>query len=206
MLPIADKIKEVLQCELPGTSSHLKMLPSARKLKADPEELVSAKHSGVMLLLFERNEELYALLIKRPEHMKHHASQIALPGGRTEPGETILESALRETWEEIGIVSDKIEILGKLSDLYVQVSKFVIHPFVGWIENINTLNVNKNEVEKIIAFPLKKMNAEIDETDINTVTGTIKVPCFKFDDEIIWGATSMILMEFYDLIKPLTRE
>jgi 8-oxo-dGTP pyrophosphatase MutT (NUDIX family) len=200
------KIKDLLQQPLPGEVSHLKMLPANRKLKADPEELISAKHSGVMLLLFERNEELHTLLIKRPEHMKHHAGQIAFPGGRTEPGETVLKTALRETWEEIGIISDKIEILGKLSDLYVQVSKFVIHPFVGWVEDTNTLNINKNEVEKIIAFPIKTMREEIDEPEINTVTGSIKVPCFKFDDEIIWGATSMILMEFYDLIKTLTGE
>ncbi|MGE0018525.1 MAG: CoA pyrophosphatase [Draconibacterium sp.] len=202
----ASKIKEVLQQPLPGEVSHLKMLPASRKLTAGPHELKNAKHSGVMLLLLTVENELHALLIKRTEHMKYHAGQVAMPGGRVEPGETAMESALRETWEEIGINSDKIEILGKLSDLYVQVSRFVIHPFVGWIEDINTLNINKNEVEKIIAFPLKKMNTQIDETEINTITGTIKVPCFKFDDEIIWGATSMILMEFYDLIKPLILE
>jgi ADP-ribose pyrophosphatase YjhB (NUDIX family) len=129
-----------------------------------------------------------------------------MPGGRVEPGETALESALRETWEEIGIDSTSIQILGVLSDLYVQVSRFLIHPFVGWIEDINALKINKNEVEKIIAFPLKTMFQEIDETNIETVTGTIKVPCFKFENEIIWGATSMILMEFCDLIQPLTRQ
>jgi len=202
----ASKIKEVLQQPLPGEVSHLKMLPSSRKLKAEPQELKNAKHSGVMLLLFSAENELHTLLIKRTEHMKHHAGQVAMPGGRVEPGETVLESALRETWEEIGIDSASIQILGVLSDLYVQVSRFLIHPFVGWIPDINNLKINKNEVEKIIAFPLKKMHDEIDETDINTVTGAIKVPCFRFEDEIIWGATSMILMEFYDLIKPLTRQ
>lgn len=202
----ASKIKEVLHQPLPGEVSHVKMLPDSRKLKAELQELKSAKHSGVMLLLFIAENELHAMLIKRTEQMKHHAGQVAMPGGRVEQGETALESALRETWEEIGIDSDSIQILGVLSDLYVQVSRYLIHPFVGWIEDIKTLNINKNEVERIIAFPLRKMNAEIDETDIHTVTGAIKVPCFKFDNEIIWGATSMILMEFYDLIKPLIRE
>ncbi len=202
----ASKIKEVLQQPLPGEVSHLKMLPASRKLTAELQELENAKHSGVMLLLFTSENELHALLIKRTEQMKHHAGQVAMPGGRVEPGETALQSALRETWEEIGINPASIQILGVLSDLYVQVSRFLIHPFVGWIEDINNLKINKNEVEKIISFPIKKMNAQIDETDIHTVTGTLKVPCFKFDNEIIWGATSMILMEFYDLIKPLIRE
>jgi 8-oxo-dGTP pyrophosphatase MutT (NUDIX family) len=202
----ASKIKDILQQPLPGEISHIKMLPASRKLKAEIQELENAKHSGVMLLLFTSENELHALLIKRTEHMKHHAGQVAMPGGRVEPGETALESALRETWEEIGIDSTSIKILGVLSDLYVQVSRFLIHPFVGWIEDINALKINKNEVEKIIAFPLKTMFQEIDETNIETVTGTIKVPCFKFENEIIWGATSMILMEFCDLIQPLTRQ
>jgi len=132
--------------------------------------------------------------------MKHHAGQIALPGGRIEKGETALETALRETWEEIGITSGQIEILGSLSEIYVQVSRFQIHPFVGWIEKIPQFVINKNEVEKMIYFPLKNMKNSLAEVELETITGTLKVPCFKFEDEIIWGATAMILSEFADVL------
>lgn len=133
--------------------------------------------------------------------MKNHAGQIALPGGRIEKGETPIETALRETWEEIGASADKIEILGQLSDLYVHVSKFLIFPFVGYINDFNNLKVNKNEVERTIAFPLNLMESEITETTLRTHSGWLNVPCIKFEGEIIWGATSMILTEFSDAIK-----
>ena len=132
--------------------------------------------------------------------MKHHASQIGLPGGRIEKGETALETAFRETWEEIGISRKKIEILGSLSELYVQVSGFQIHPFVGWLNKKPEFIVNKNEVEKTISFPLKLITNSIEEVEMNTISGQLKVPCIRFEDEIIWGATAMILLEFADVL------
>lgn len=202
MLIDAENIKKALSQGLPGSVSHNKMLPLNRTLRATEQEQKTIKHSSVLLLLFVENNELHAILIKRPEHMKHHAGQIALPGGRIEKGESALETALRETWEEIGITSEQLEILGSLSELYVQVSRFQIHPFVGWLCKKPQFIINKNEVEKTIAFPLKLIKNSVDEVELNTFSGPLKVPCVKFDGEIIWGATAMILSEFYDAIKP----
>lgn len=202
----ATKIKDALKQPLPGENSHVKMLPVNRRLSAFEEELSSIKHSSVLLLLYIENDDLKVLLIKRPAHMKHHAGQVALPGGRIEKNETAVETALRETQEEVGISPGDIEILGKLSELYVQVSFFQIHPFVGWLRKHNNFNINKSEVEKIIAFPLKNMSNETEEIELNSFSGPLKVPCIKFNDEIIWGATAMILMEFFDLIKPFTEK
>ncbi len=201
MLINAGNIKKALSQALPGQVSHRKMLPLNRELSAQPDELLLIKHSSVLLLLFMENNEINACLIKRPAHMKHHAGQIGLPGGRIETGETAIETAMRETQEEIGITSDQIEILGSLSEIYVQVSGFQIHPFVGWINEKPAFNINKNEVEKTISFPLRLLKNIIEETEIETFTGLLKVPCFKFEDEIIWGATAMILSEFYDTLQ-----
>ena len=129
----AENIKKALSQSLPGSTSHRRMLPVNRELVAGSDDQSRLKHSSVLLLLYPENNELHVCLIKRPAHMKHHAGQIALPGGRIEKGETALETALRETNEEIGILSTEIEILGTLSELYVQVSRFQIHPFVGWL-------------------------------------------------------------------------
>lgn len=204
MLIDAENIKKALSQSLPGQVSHRKMLPLNRELSAHPDEQLRIKHSSVLLLLFKKNNELNACLIKRPSHMKHHASQIGLPGGRIEKGETALETAFRETWEEIGISREKIEILGSLSEIYVQVSGFQIHPFVGWINKNPEFTINQNEVEKTISFPLKLITNSFEEVELETFTGTLKVPCIRFEDEIIWGATAMILSEFYDSIQQFT--
>jgi 8-oxo-dGTP pyrophosphatase MutT (NUDIX family) len=196
----AENIKKALSQKLPGSTSHRRMLPVNRELVAGIDDQSRLKHSSVLLLLYPENNELHVCLIKRPAHMKHHAGQIALPGGRIEKDETALETALRETWEEIGITPDQIEILGTLSELYVQVSRFQIHPFVGWLSKKPEFIICENEVEKTISFPLKNMKNAMEEVELKTITGTLKVPCFKFDGEIIWGATAMILSEFYDIL------
>jgi 8-oxo-dGTP pyrophosphatase MutT (NUDIX family) len=198
---LPSEIKKMLEQTLPGEISHLKMLPANRQLNAGNEDIPEMKHSSVLLLLSEIDNELTVLLIKRPSSMKFHAGQIALPGGKMENNESAVETALRETWEETGISPEKIEILGRLSDLYVQVSQFMIHPVVGWTDNFDNLNINRYEVEKVVLFPVKLLSKNIEETEIQTVTGALKVPCVKFDNEIIWGATSMILTEFVDSLR-----
>lgn len=132
--------------------------------------------------------------------MKHHAGQIALPGGRVEKGESAKDTALRETYEEIGIESDKIEILGELSEFYVEVSHFIIQPVVGWLNQKPLFKANSSEVEKIIILPLSNFKPPFCKVKLNTVTGFMEVPCVKFENEIIWGATAMILAEFVDVL------
>jgi 8-oxo-dGTP pyrophosphatase MutT (NUDIX family) len=200
MLFDAENIKKALSQTLPGSTSHLKMLPFNRELVANSDEQTHLKHSSVLLLLFPQNNELHVCLIKRPVHMKHHAGQIALPGGRIEKGESAIETALRETWEEIGILPHQIEILGTLSELYVHVSRFQIHPFVGWLKIKPEFIICKDEVEKTISFPIKNMQNAVEQVELKTITGALKVPCFQYEGEIIWGATAMILSEFYDLL------
>lgn len=198
---LRQSIAKHLQAKLPGTASHCKMLPPGRRLKAPPTDKTRIKNSSVLLLLYTENNLLKVCLIKRPTHMKHHAGQIALPGGRMEKGETDIETALRETFEEIGIPENKIEILGKLSPFYVEVSCFQIQPIVGWLKEIPQHKLNPDEVEKIIHFPITNFKPPFEAIELNTLTGKLVVPCVKFGGEIIWGATAMILSEFYDVVK-----
>lgn len=199
MITLFDKIQIALQKNLPGPRSHEKMLPPKRKLEVAEKNFVNSKRSSVLLLLFEDNSELMACLIKRTNILKHHAGQIALPGGRIEKGETALETALRETREEIGIGKEQITILGSLSELYVSVSDFIIHPFVGWLEKKPEFNTCKEEVEKVILFPIMRYKNVFEEEELETISGKLNVPCIHFKGETIWGATAMILSEFYDL-------
>lgn len=133
--------------------------------------------------------------------MKHHAGQVAFPGGRIEAGETAEQTALRETFEEIGVPAEQIEILGRLSEFYVEVSRFQIHPVVGWLSSKPEFDINPDEVEKVFCFPVLKFTPPYDFIQLETITGQLDVPCIKYNEEIIWGATAMILSEFYDLLQ-----
>lgn len=199
-----NEIKKALQITLPGEASHKKMLPPSRKLVATPDRRKRLKHSSVLLALYVENNDLFGCLIKRPKHMKHHAGQIALPGGQIEKGESAVETALRETYEEIGVEPEKLEVMGTLSELYVEVSQFLIHPIVGWLNKKPVFSINKSEVEKIVLFPLLKYRNKFDTVEMPTNIGTLEVPCIKFEGEIIWGATAMILSEFYDIMESLS--
>lgn len=199
----AKKIKLALEKELPGIDSHKKLLPVGRSLHAPTANNAIVKRSSVLLLLFQEKGSMKVCLIKRPSTMKHHAGQIAFPGGKIEKGETALETAFRETQEEIGILKKDVSILGVLSDLYVEVSNFIIHPYVGWLEDMPEFSINTYEVDKMIILPLSLFKNEFSEVELNTLTGNLKVPCIRYNEEIIWGATAMILSEFYDLTSRL---
>jgi 8-oxo-dGTP pyrophosphatase MutT (NUDIX family) len=197
----SEHIRKALSGNLRGMESHQKMMPPNRRLQVASGDKRRLKPSSVLLLLFPDGDELYVCLIKRPANMKHHASQIAFPGGQIEQGEEALETALRETWEEIGIQAEQIEVLGALSELFVDVSGFLIKPFVGWTDSKPQFTVNPFEVEKVLLFPLLNFRDALDETELETVSGRLKVPCFPFEGEVIWGATAMILSEFYDVLE-----
>ena len=86
----AEQIKKALEEKLPGSVSHQKMIPPGRKLYTTGEKSDKIKHSSVLLVLYPEGNEIFACLIKRPSHMKHHAGQIAIPGGRIEKNENAL--------------------------------------------------------------------------------------------------------------------
>jgi hypothetical protein len=75
---------------------------------------------------------------------------------------------------------------------------------VGWLNKRPEFNINKNEVEKTISFPLENMKNDFEQAELKTITGTLKVPCIHFKGEIIWGATAMILSEFFDTLNHST--
>jgi len=197
-------LKEILLGELPGVQAHSKLLPPGRRLKTNDDELSSVKMSSVLLLLFPEGEQLYICLTKRPQTMKHHPGQISFPGGKVEKDDLSAEmTALREAREEVGIDHHQIEILGKLSDLYVEVSKFSIQPFLAWADQKPEFLVDYGEVEELILFPVSDFvaNEIISETELETVTGALRVKYYPYNGEFIWGATAMILSELIEILK-----
>lgn len=197
-------LRNTLQGDLPGLEAHRKLLPPGRRLKLFEEELLSVKLSSVLLLLFPEGEQLYICLMKRPSTMRHHPGQISFPGGKFEKEDVSAEmTALREAREEVGIDPFSIEILGKMSDLYLEVSRFSIQPFLAWADKRPNFKVNLEEVEELILLPISDLVSEetISETELQTLTGSLRVNYYPFKNEIIWGATAMILSELIEILK-----
>jgi len=159
-----------------------------------------------MALLFPKQGELNMLLIKRVEDGKAHGGQISFPGGRKDMTDANLQvTALRETFEEVGITDDKIEVLGKLTPLYIPVSYNQVQPFVGFAKEHLSYSLSLSEVQYVLEVPLKDFFAP--ERKIRTMITpsafphiTIDAPAYKWeDDHIVWGATAMIIAELEEL-------
>ena len=121
---------EALKKPLPGHVAHAELAPY-RKSNAHYLKDIKPKLASTLVLLFpDKNNILHFVLIKRPQYNGVHSNQYALPGGKKEGNENKKETALRETQEEIGIKRDKIQIIGKLSEIYVPPSNFLIFPFI----------------------------------------------------------------------------
>ena len=197
-------LKDALQVELPGADAHKRMLPPGRRLKSHDHELSSVKLSSVLVLIFPIDGKLYTCLTKRPSTMKFHPGQISFPGGKVEMEDASAEmAALREASEEVGIEPDTIEVLGKLSDFYLEISRFSIQPFLAWTDQKPEFRLNYDEVEELILFPLSDFieNENILETEMQTLTGLLQVNYFPHEGQIVWGATAMILAELIEILK-----
>ena len=167
------------------------------------EKLGKMKTAAVLIGLFEKENEWYFPLIKRPMHEKNHPGQIALPGGAKERGEDLQETARREAFEEVGIPPEKVKMIGKLTPLPVPVSNYLIHPFVGIIKKEPDWKINSNEVEELIILKMKTLidadNGYYEEWNLRG--NQVKVPIFKVMGKTVWGATATVLSELLDLIK-----
>lgn len=199
---LPEHISHLLKAELPGKRSHLKMVPPGRELVVNDQDIDLVRYSSVLLLLFPEDGQIYTCLIKRNASMRHHPGQISFPGGQTEEGESPEVTALREAQEEIGISPLDVQLLGRLSELYVSVSRYTIFPYVGWMSHKPDFRLNRDEAEKLLLLPVRQFQKkpEIKQMLMSTSFGVMEVPCYLFEEEIIWGATAMILTEFFDLI------
>ncbi len=165
---------------------------------------VKPKNAAVLILLFENDSELHITLIKRTEYEGVHSGQISFPGGMKEPSDRdLLHTAMRETSEETGIKAEDIKIAGKLSPIYIPVSKFKVQPFVGYLEYAPEFCPDPVEVDHMIIVPVKHLlKPEYLKKEKWNLSGEeVWVPFYSFNHYKIWGATAMILSEFMDVIE-----
>jgi len=202
------QLKITINKDIPGEESHQKMRVIYDQSIELPFSKINSIPAAVLILLYLADNEIYFFLTKRTDELKHHKGQISLPGGTQEGNEKLIDTALRETQEEIGINKTSISIIGTITPLFVPVTGFMIYPFIGY--SLNKLNPKPDPVEVATIFSVNisdLLNKENRTTEQRNIRGyDVQVPYFKLNDYQVWGATSMILSEFRDLIKSINEK
>lgn len=199
-------ISKIKNANLGGLITQLKMTPLERK-QLDFDKIIAKnpKEAAVLMLIYpNKNNETCFLLTKRASYKGTHSAQISFPGGkRNETDNDLLETALRETNEEVNVLIEDVEIVKSISKTYIPPSNFWVFPFVGYAKE--KPNFIKNyEVESLIEVTISQLLNDQNLTSMFLETSYMKkveVPCFKFNQEIVWGATAMILNEVKELFE-----
>lgn len=200
-------VTNVLNVELPSISSHVKMAPLERvkMMEENSYNLSSVRKAAVMMLFYPKNDITHLLLIVRNSYPGVHSSQIAFPGGKVEEIDFDLkQTALRETYEEIGIHPNDIDVIRDFSSIYIPPSNFLVYPFLGISQVELTFTLQEEEVAGIIELPL---SALLDDTIMSiknletSYSKLIEVPVFQIEEHTVWGATAMMLSELKDVLK-----
>ena len=199
---LIEKLKNNYEDALPGEKAQNIMLAKPRINVVFPNSEEQAIPSAVLILLYPDKDNINFILTERTKEVQHHKGQISLPGGSWEKGEHLPETALRETEEEIGIPAEKIEIISKLTPLFVKVTGYMIHPFIGHIHQRPKIIPHPNEVSNVFTVNISElMDPDNRQTELWTIRETpVDVPFFKFGKYKVWGATAMILSEFKQCI------
>lgn len=155
--------------------------------------------AAVLLLIYWKQGEYHILFTRRTDKVKSHKGQMSFPGGAYEEGDrTLLDTALRETAEEIGLTADRIEILGELDDILTVTSDYVVSPFVATMSWPYPFELDRWEVEEIVEVPVAVLLGKArlypdTETVDNEIFGSYS---YYFQGRVIWGATAEILHQF----------
>lgn len=203
-----EQVLKIKNLPLPGSDSHHKMSPAFRKqwLESKKIEAQNPKKAGVMALFYPNPEQItYLLLILRKTYKGVHSNQIAFPGGKSEPEDkNLMDTALRETYEEVGVPTTSVEVLKELSEVYIPPSNFLVQPYLGVYPKPEVFHIQESEVEALVEVPLSEFldHSNLSEEKLSTsYAKDISVPAFKLNGYTVWGATAMMLSEIKELLE-----
>jgi len=197
-----------LSATLPGWTAQMKMAPLWRiqELERNPVFPADAKVACVLNLLHFQEGVWKIILIERTVNPRdRHSGQVSFPGGRHEESDENLRGvAIREAEEEIGISPDHIHVAGQLTALYIPVSNFLVHPFIGVLDHpAPDFRLQAGEVEYLLMPTLTWLShpEAVKTKDVTAGNGMLleDVPYFDIEGRVVWGATAMILSEFLAL-------
>ncbi|MFL2636982.1 MAG: NUDIX hydrolase [Flavobacteriaceae bacterium] len=187
---------------LPGWKSHLELAPENR-LELLKQQIKSKKKDAAVSLCFfpDSNQNIRLPLILRNNYNGVHSNQISFPGGKKDDRDiTLIDTAIRETNEEIGLIRAEMKLQFKLTNIYIPPSNFLVRPFVFKIKSTPLIKADDKEVSDVLLPKLSEI------LDLNIQYGPTekmrqKNPYFLIKNHVVWGATAMILNEFKTIFK-----
>lgn len=190
---------------MPGKEAQMKMMARpGNNSRFNFEKRNDARLSGVLILLYPHAGDIHIPMIVRPDNSGPHSGQVAFPGGRMEESDIdITDTALRETWEEIGVPATRVQLLGRLTDLYIPVSNNLVSPVLGYTGSRPEFIPDQREVVKIIEAPLKHLlhPDTVKQRKLEAAGGiVVDAPYYDVENKTVWGATAMILCELLEII------
>lgn len=192
--------------DLPGEKAHATLMPVNRPFTSEAlERKPNYRKSAVALILFPENEDIKSILIQRPDYNGTHGGQVSFPGGKMDDTDIDLEfTARREAFEEISLPFETPSFLGKMSEIYIPPSNFLVEPNVFYVNELPELIGDEREVQSIITFNLFDLlhpdSFKVgDIRNINHLTRK-NIPYFEIQEHKVWGATGMILAEMKEII------
>ena len=179
------------------------VVPAAREALAN-----KSNAAAVLIPMFERRGELHIVYIRRSDHVASHRGQVAFPGGRVDPVDaTLLDAALREAHEEVGIPPSIVQVIGALPTMQTTTSGIVVAPFVGVIPSDAPLRPQLSEVAQIFDVPLSalrdpKFRGDYEWKSEGPATRSSKFPAILYGGQTIWGLTLRITLNLLELLDP----
>jgi 8-oxo-dGTP pyrophosphatase MutT (NUDIX family) len=157
-----------------------------------------------LILLYPDQNNVVFPLIQRPEYAGAHSGQVSLPGGKAEPGENTIDTALREGEEEIGISASEVKVIGTLSEFFVIPSNFLVTPVVGYVPSVPVLTPDAVEVDRILFSNVPDLIHD-DAIKLKEILAAgrfaMHAPYFDVEGQVVWGATAMMLNEFRTVLR-----
>jgi 8-oxo-dGTP pyrophosphatase MutT (NUDIX family) len=200
-------LREEMERGLPGWDAQKRMIVPERPIM-DIEKIKqrNPKESSVMVWLYPKGDEIFTRLIHRTEIGKVHGGQIAFPGGRYEEKDPDMWStALREAYEEVGLVPGNVKKVGEMSLVYIPPSNFWVHPFIGYSEMYLPFTIQPAEVQRTIDMNLQLLldpTIKDEKLIVHSNTPTAQAtPYYNIEGYTVWGATAMILSELEELLR-----
>lgn len=203
-----DLIKKIQQAELEGENAHAIYSPPYRPVLSYDEILAkNPKFAAVNILLYLKDDEWYfPLIVRSTNERDRHSGQISLPGGKHEPTDRdFQDTARRETSEELGLEEHYIRIIREMSPMYIPPSNFYVRPFISYTKKNPAFVLQESEAVELIEFPVSSILDLTTEPVLKVLPSSrgVEVPVIDFNGYLIWGATSMILNEFSNVMKKL---
>lgn len=207
---LVQQLKTRLNESLPGQEAHLQMAPPNRTKAAyrdvyKPNE--TTRTCAVLILLYLYENSIHFPMIVRPENTGVHSGQVAFPGGKKdETDKDLTETALRETWEEVGVEIDRGEVIGQLSSLYIPPSNFLVYPVIAAISDKPSFKPSKQEVAELLQVDMLdfKENGKREMGEVKSRSNKIQTPYYPLQGKSVWGATAMMLSEFLQILEEVT--